>query len=215
MDKLNCDVVILKTKILSNINGPSALDGKIRFTRHSKSENSKVQNHHLYFMSKRKIKSGDWFYSLGFKNPFRCLEVDSQEKIHYESIGIGGVVSIMKFPTKNNLLLRKVEASTDLNLLGKDFPAIPFSFVEKYVDLIKAGKEHTREVCIDVCGCVEMDPFSPVFKEKDGTVKVSKVPNSIDLNLVKKEINDFMHWLGNERFIPPMVDNYFNNKNKV
>jgi hypothetical protein len=177
---------------------------------HHPSAKKKVENKHLYLASKRPIKDGDWFWSLGYKKPVKCIGTDSSGMILCKSAIKED--DVVKIPVKGNYMIRKIEATTDPEMEEK-FPLIPASFISKFVDVYKTQKKMIKEVCIDINTIIgDGRDSARVVKRKDGTVILSKIQNNWTTDEVKKEIIAFQAWLEGKSFSNDMLDYYFNLK---
>lgn len=156
MEKLKCKVVMLPTpeKEVGAILSQKRLDDSVVLYTgpHSTRNTAVLKNYHLYFISNREIKEGDF--------GLHCLP---EKETNYTIVKCtkGNAVSIQEW-------WRNIEATTNPSL---GLPIIPQSFVEKYV----AEQGKIKEVMIEMDN---LDIVDFVKTRKDGTVIVHKVKDS-------------------------------------
>ena len=144
MDKLKCKVVMLKSEHLSKDDKPVICKYNNNFLEIDY-EPLLVKDpvaQHLYFISDREIKEGDWFIDVTrdtYKKPFLCDLGPTNNFILTKNIN---------FPIEG---CKKIEATTDSSL---GLPLIGKSFIEKYVEKQGTIKEVMIEM-VEIVNCPE------------------------------------------------------------
>ena len=169
MEKLKCRVIMLLTENESNLFIKTNSVLPLEFNIHLPLTGIKYKGwkyQHLYFISDREIKEGDWFIFQNLEIR-KCIDVDGK------FINCRSNSSTKDFTSVHSDFCSKIEASTDPSL---NLPLIPQSFIEEYV--AKQGK--IDEAMIEMTGRDHPDyPFFKVPKTcKDNTVIISPVKDS-------------------------------------
>jgi hypothetical protein len=200
-EQLKCKVVMLDTRDISTI----AEFGELLFDKDGFDPHI-IKTKHLYLISDRKIKVGDWYH-----NPSKTIFGDPHnEKCEYEHEAKACL---------NEPICKKIEATTDLTL---NLPRLSESFIQAYV---KANSTIDEISCTINEVNIEIEYYTKGFsKDHGGNIAISdkrikvREDNTVIIHPVKTytrdEVIKLLHeivqngHISNEHHIPSQVNRW-------